>query len=420
MRNNYKRLYAALFCLVFLLVGCTPSTKPYLAEGRDKKWINDIVYIEKALPKVHKNLYFNISEKEFIGQLEDLKKKVPTFSDQEIDIELSKIIASIGDSHTGFSIGTETTYPIELYWFDEGIYITGTSKEYKELLDAKIITLNAKKIEEVANEIKPLLAGANENWFKTQVIYYIPIPSVLQYFGISNSDEIELSVQLTTGEIKKIKMKSIKHEEYVPVDRSDSPKPLYKTHTNENYWYEYLKDEKILYISYNSCRQMREKPFEIFSKEVWDFAEKHEVEKLVLDIRNNRGGISTILDPFIKKLKKSRFNEKDRLYVIIGRDTYSSAILNALTLRKETNAYFVGENTGGKPNHYGEVKQLELPNSKRKIRYSTKYFNWSKENVDTIKPNMLIKETFENYKKATDPVLEWIIKQKIFGDTPGK
>lgn len=411
MRNNYKRFFAVLISLFFLLVGCTPSTKSYLAEGRDEKWINDIAYIEKALPKVHKNLYFNISKEEFIGQLEDLKKKVPAFSDDQIEIELSKIIASVGDSHTGSSIGMENTYPMELYWFNDGIYITNTTEEYKQLLNAKIITLNDKKIEEAASEIKPLLAGSNENWFKTQVMYYIPIPNVLQYFGISKSDEIELNVQLSTGEEKNVKMKSMKYEDYVPIDISSSLKPLYKTHANENYWYEYLKNEKILYINYNSCRQIKEKPFEIFSKEVWDFAEKHEVKKLVLDIRNNRGGSSTILSPFIKELKKSSFNEKDKLYVIIGRDTYSSAILNALDLKKDTKAYFVGENTGGEPNHYGEVKTLELPNSKKRIRYSTKYFNWSKENLDTIKPDKLIEETFEDYKKGVDPVLEWIKKQ---------
>jgi C-terminal processing protease CtpA/Prc len=411
MRNSYKRLYAGLFILIFLLTGCIPSTKPYLAEGRDEKWIKDIEYIEKVLPKVHKNLYFNITEKAFLGQLEELKKKVPVYSEDEIEIELSKIVASVGDSHSGSNIGTEDIYPIELFWFDEGIYITNTSKEYEELLDAKIITLNDKKIEEVAKTIKPLLAAANENWFKTQVVYYISIPKVLKYFKAINTEELELSVQLISGEIKKIKMKPVKYKEYVQIDRSNVQVPIYKTHTNENYWYEYLKDEKILYINYNSCREMREKPFEIFSKEVWEFTENHEIEKLVLDIRNNRGGSSPILNPFIKKLKKSKFNKEGSLYVVIGKDTYSSAILNALTLRKETRAYFVGENTGGSPNHYGEVKQFELPNSKRKIRYSTKYFNWSKENEDTIKPDMLIKESYENYKKASDPVLEWIKQQ---------
>lgn len=413
MRKYYKMLWIVIGSIIFLMTGCVPSTESYLAEDRNEKWINDISYIETALPKLHKDLYFHLSQEDFMSQLEDLKKKISTYSDEEIEIELSKIIASIGDSHTGFTIGAEWIYPMELYWFDEGIYITGTTKEYKELLDTKVITLNNKKIEDIADELRPLLGGANENWFKTQVMYYVPIQSVLKYFGIIDKDEIELSVELTTGEVKKIKMKPINYKEYIPVDRSNKKVPLYQTHPNENYWYEYLKDEKILYINYRSCRQMREKPFEIFSKEVWEFVKNHKVEKLVLDIRDNRGGSSPILDPFIKEIKKSKFNEKNKLYVIIGRDTYSSAILNAITLKKETKAYFIGEDTGGSPNHYGEVKKLELPNNKDYyVRYSTKYFKWSKENIETLKPDRTIKETFENYINGKDQVLEWIIQQK--------
>jgi len=398
--------------MILLLAGCSsiPSTKSYMATDRDERWINDISYIEKTLPKVHKNLYFKVSEEEFINNLEELKKKVPHISDEEIEIELSRIIASIGDTHTGSSIGSELIYPFELHWFEEGIYIMETTDEYKELLDGRIITINNIRTEDAANMMSPLLAGANESWFKTQVIYYLQIPGILKYFGISSSDEIELCVELADGEVKKVKMKPVDYREYVAAERDDKPVPLYMSRPDENYWYEYLHEDKILYINYSACRQMREKPFEIFSKEVWNFVKDHEVEKFVLDIRNNRGGSSPILDPFIKEIKKSSFNEEGRLYVIIGRDTFSSAVLNAITLIKETNAYFVGEPTGGEPNHYGEVKQFKLPNSEKPIRYSTKYFQNYDKDADSIVPDMIIEETFEAYVKGEDPVLEWIIK----------
>lgn len=222
MKQLYPKIrWIAVVCLIFFMTGCSgiPSTQPYLADERDGRWMNDIRYIEDTLPKVHKNLYFQISQEEFSKRLEELRKKVPTYTDEQIEIELSVILAGIGDTHTGASIGSEFQYPLELHWFEEGIYITGTTKEYQELLDAKIITLNAKKIEEAANMLKPLLAGANESWFKTQVIYYLPIPGVLEYFGLSTSEEIELSVELTSGEVKKVKMKPVNYKEYVAVDR---------------------------------------------------------------------------------------------------------------------------------------------------------------------------------------------------------
>ncbi|MDD3653917.1 MAG: peptidase S41 [Desulfotomaculaceae bacterium] len=410
--TTVRIVFVIMTVLMFLLTGCSniPSTKPYLAEDRNSRWVNDITYLEKTLPQVHKNLFFHLSEEEFHSRLAELKDKIPGYTDEQIEIALSVILAGIGDTHTGSSISSEYRYPLEFYWFAEGIYVTSTNKEYAALQDARVITLNGRKIEEVANKLRPVLGAANESWFKTQIIYYLPLPGVLQYFGVSTSDEIELMVVLANGKEKSVKLKPVSYKEYVPAERPDAPVPLYLSHPYENYWYEYLEKEKTVYLNYNSCRQMRERPFEIFAGEFWDFVESNEVEKLVLDIRDNRGGSSSILEPLIKEVKNSTFNQPGKLYVIIGRDTFSSAILNAVRLKKETNAYFVGEATGGEPNHYGEVKQFQLPNSEKPIRYSTKYFKWVDEDINTLEPDQVIEETFAAYREGTDPVMEWISK----------
>ncbi len=408
-----SRMITVFLVFVLLLAGCgiIPSTRPYLTEDRDSRWVNDIAYLEKTLPKVHKNLYFHLSEQEFTRQLEELKNKVPDYTDEQIEIALNLILAGIGDTHTGSNIGSANQYPLELYWFAEGIYITGTNKEYRELLNARIITLNGRKAEAAANTLKPLLAGANESWFKTQITNYLTIPGILKYFGLSKSDEIELGVELKNGQVKQVKLKPVNYKEYVAIDQSDKVIPKYQSRPEENYWYEYLENGKIIYLNYGSCRQMRDKPFEIFKKEFWEFVKSHEADKLVLDIRKNRGGISTILDPFIKELKNSSFNQQGKLYVVIGKDTFSSAVLNAISLKKNTEASFVGEATGGEPNHYGEVKQFKLPNSGITIRYSTKYFHWINEDINTLEPDKVIEETFAAYREGTDPVLEWILEQ---------
>ncbi|MGI6450033.1 MAG: peptidase S41 [Desulfitobacteriia bacterium] len=416
MAGERARLNLGLVLLILLVLSLTacskfliPAPKPYLAEDRDSRWVNDLTYLEKTLPKVHKNLFFQLSAEEFHRQLAELKEKVPAYSDEQIEIELSVILAGIGDTHTGSSIGAEFRYPLELHWFAEGIYIVGTNQENAELLYGRILKLNGRKIEEAVHRIKPVLGEANESWFKAQIVYYLPIPGVLQYFGLITGEEMELGVELRSGEEKTVLLKPVSYKEYVPAERPAEPVPLYRSHLDENYWFEYLEEEKTLYFNYGSCRQMREKPFEIFNKEFWNFVQEHEADKLVVDIRDNRGGSSPLLNPFIQKVKRSGFNELGKLFVIIGRDTFSSAILNAISLKKETKAFFVGEPTGGEPNHYGEVKQFRLPNSEKPIRYSTKYFHWPEEDVKTLKPDKLIVETFAAYREGTDPVLEWIL-----------
>lgn len=176
------------------------------------------------------------------------------------------------------------------------------------------------------------------------------------------------------------------------------------------YWYEYLKDSKVIYFSYNKCSEMEVKSFKQLSKELMDLINKEDIQKFTIDLRNNGGGNSTILDKFIEEISKSKLNKEGKLFVIIGRKTFSSAILNAVDLKRNTKATLVGEATSGKPNHYGEVKKFKLPNSKITIRYSTKYFkNYNKEDYSLV-PDREIQLSIKDYINNVDPVMDYIIK----------
>ena len=94
--------------------------------------------------------------------------------------------------------------------------------------------------------------------------------------------------------------------------------------------------------------------------------------------------------------------------MVTGRKTFSSAVINVMDFLKYTNAILIGESTGGKPNHYGEVKVLELPSSKLQVVYSTKYFKNSGTDMNTIKPRIGIQTSFNDFINGIDPVYEWI------------
>ena len=76
-----------------------------------------------------------------------------------------------------------------------------------------------------------------------------------------------------------------------------------------------------------------------------------------------------------------------------------------------TDAVVVGEQTAGKPNHFGEVRNFQLPGSKLTVAYSTKYFRRTDEEADTITPDVRIEMSFADFTKGIDPVYEWIKAQ---------
>ncbi|GHT75321.1 hypothetical protein AGMMS50262_10280 [Bacteroidia bacterium] len=103
-------------------------------------------------------------------------------------------------------------------------------------------------------------------------------------------------------------------------------------------------------------------------------------------------------------------NKKGVLYVIIGRQTFSSAIINTMDFKKETKAIILGEETGGMPNHYGEVRSFTLPVSGITVQYSTKYFQHIEEKLNTITPDIKAGYNFNDYINGIDPSMNEIMK----------
>jgi len=144
------------------------------------------------------------------------------------------------------------------------------------------------------------------------------------------------------------------------------------------------------------------------------------IESIVLDYRNNNGGNSELFKPFIEWLsdfqKERNENSKQlfKIFVIVGRDTFSSALLNVYLLKFKTKAIFVGEATGGKPNCYGEVKYFRLRESGLSVRYSTRYYYIIEEYwQDSFYPDINFSVSFSDYLEGRDPCVEWIKKEGI-------
>ncbi|MDM1294370.1 hypothetical protein ABTW24_09160 [Sphingobacterium thalpophilum] len=74
-------------------------------------------------------------------------------------------------------------------------------------------------------------------------------------------------------------------------------------------------------------------------------------------------------------------------------------------LKKNSNATFIGEETSGSINHYGEVRGFNLPKSDIVIAFSTKYWEVWKGKKRPLKPDIKINYTIENYMDGKDEAL---------------
>lgn len=169
---------------------------------------------------------------------------------------------------------------------------------------------------------------------------------------------------------------------------------------------QYNKEKNLIYFSYINCKEDANNPFEQFNKELFNAIKINNPDKLVLDLRYNGGGNSKILEPFLTQLKESYLNKRGKLYVLIGKMTFSSALLNAIDLKQNFNATLIGEPTAGSINHYGETRSFDLPNTKARVVYSTKYFEQWKGHDGALNPDIIVTYSLENFIKGKDEALE--------------
>ena len=111
-------------------------------------------------------------------------------------------------------------------------------------------------------------------------------------------------------------------------------------------------------------------------------------------------------------LLKSRFDEPGKLWILMGRRTWSAAQFLLCDLESWTGAKFAGEPSASRGNHYGDSRKITLPNSKVTVRVSTLYWQkWDpRDTRKWIEPDRKVELDFASYRDGRDPVLEAVLR----------
>ncbi|HKE22124.1 MAG TPA: hypothetical protein VKB88_07015 [Bryobacteraceae bacterium] len=398
------RLLALLFAALPLAAQPIPTDR----------WRADLSFLATELPARHIKPFARISKAEFESQVQSLDTRIPRLSELQIRAEILRLVASIGDGHTRVqSQGRADAFhalPLGLYWFKDGIYVVSASEEYSRLIGGRLAGIGSKSAEEACRAMTPLVPHENDAELRLDLPGRLVTPELLYAVGITDSPE-SARVSVTAADGTPIAEDVRLLPDSPPrkmVSAFKGETPLYRKNASLSYWFTGIDNGATVYFQYNRCVSDAKQPFPDFRAQLKQALSDNRVQRLVVDMRYNGGGNSAILDPWIAEIAASRFNARGKLFVIIGRNTFSSAILNALRFRNTTKATLVGEPTAGKPNHFGEVRNFDLPNSHITVSYSTKYFRDSKEDTDSLMPDVLAELTFRDYLAGADPALNAI------------
>ena len=129
-------------------------------------------------------------------------------------------------------------------------------------------------------------------------------------------------------------------------------------------------------------------------------------------MRNNAGGDYFVgLYLISALLRVDSLDWDDGVYVLIGNRTFSAGMSNATHFRQMLNATLVGEPTGANPNGYQEVGRARLPNSQYAFSYSKRIYRFQDNNTPGVQPDVLVKTSWQDYKKGKDEALQWVLNR---------
>lgn len=391
------------------------------------QWQEDLKFLQETVHKDYSFLFKKTTAKEFDLAVKKLHSEIPSLEEHQIIVGIARIISSFKYGHTDISFRQEPYafrhLPFNLYHFNDGVFIQGTHNEYQNALGAKVIAIESMPIETALKAIYPVVPVENEQYFKAFGLNYLKFPEVLHAQKITET--LKSAVELTLekdGKVFNQVFKALPKGERVPVSyslikqnedwleaRNQDNTPNYLKYLDRIYYYEYLADEKTVYVRHSQIQDDPSETIPEFYNKVFDFIEKNDVDKLVIDVRLNGGGNNYKNKPIITGIIKSeKINKVGKLFVITGRRTFSACQNLVNEMSNYTNAVFVGEPTGENVNFYGDNRTVTLPNSKIPTFLSFAWWQdkpqW--ENQDWLAPHLAVDMSFKEYSTNEDPVLQ--------------
>lgn len=389
-------------------------------------WQEDLRFLQKTVHDKYPFLFKKVTAEKFDSEVEKFHAEIPSLEPHEIKVGLTRMVSLFEYGHTQIPFSTvakEAVLPVNLYHFEDGIFVEGVQNTQKKALGAKLLKVGNTPVEEALKAIRPVVPAENDQYFKGYGLRFLTVPAVLHAQGVipELSNVVTLTLEkngtifehsftaIPLSETSRGYGFTIPNEEWVSV-REQKETPLFLKHLNEKYYFfEYLEDSKTLYVRQSSVFNDEKESLEDFYKRLFEFADNNDIGKLVYDVRLNGGGNNYNNKPLIKGIMaRPEINKRGKFFYIIGRNTFSACQNLTNEIENYTEAIIVGEPTAENENFYGDARKVTLPNSGINAYLSFAWWQdkpqW--EGKDWTIPHIAEAMTFNQYVTNEDPVLE--------------
>ena len=374
-------------------------------------WHADLDALAGGLIERHRDPFHLVSPEQFDATVARLHDRIPDLSGTAVLVGFDEIAAMIGDGHT--RLDTDEHYrrfPLELFWYDDQLRVVKALDDDPRLLGAQVVAIGGVAVEDLDRRLQKVIPQGENAWHvRARSADRLTRADVLVALGclpdagtgeftFVGRDDVSFTAEvasLPTGA--------------APSWPQPSPDaPLRMRRPDEPLAYTALPGFDATYANFRRYDGLEQAAEQLIAH-LRDTAPA----RLILDLRDNGGGDYTLArhNLIYPIWGLPTINRPGGLYVLIGRSTYSAAMVTATDFRRETEAILVGEPTGARPVGYQELGTFDLPKSGLRAHCAIRRYRFSDADTAAVFPDQRIDPDWNTDRSGHDTAIDWCLAQ---------
>lgn len=370
---------------------------------------------------VHPDPFHATPEAVVQAAADDLAARADGLTRDQLLVSLMRFTNLLGerDGHSGiFPLDSAHKrvlhlFPLYLYDFSDGLFVVA-APGHPELVGSKLLAIDGIDEATLKQAVWPLVPRDNESTREDRFMSFMLTAEVLRGLGLRTGiGPAAFTLQKPGAAARAVRLAPVTARTYLRLMHPSfpsfvyslpkQPRPLYLRRRGADHYVTTIDRGRVVFVGYNQTLGSTATD----AQQVLRLAKRRKVRRVVVDVRLNPGGDNHTYAALLLALRSRWVNRPGRLVVLISRSTFSAAENFITDLERRTKAVFVGEDSGGSPNLYGDVTAVELQTAGVSVNIATQY--WQKSIADdprvTIEPDVRVPLSSKAFFRGGDPVL---------------
>jgi hypothetical protein len=303
----------------------------------------------------------------------ELYDNVGSLSDEEMFAGFSRLIGALGQNHTMMWGGSHdgprpnmpglSYLPIQYYLFPEGVFIVGSAN--RDLIGAQLLAVDGVPAADVVARARTAQSARTEIEAMWSAPFRLTDLAVLHGLGVTQrADRARLHLRLRDGRTATLTVRGVERPTLGKLPAPPSVEtPLFLQRVSESHWFETWPESSTIYAQVNQIAPDPDETLPQFGLRLRTALAESNARNLIIDLRHNNGGNTFTYTELLRTAIAFSADPDHRIYVLIGRNTYSAAANLTTELQRLAQPVFVGEPTSAIGNQDGDEGFIRLPYS---------------------------------------------------------